>query len=286
MEVNMKFDIPSQYFKNDTAYHHYGSDYRANIFGCGFLNKKSSSCTETNTIFQHFAVVLILNGKGVHVDNEGNKTKIFPGCMIQRIPDMVQSLYINPDSNWLEFFICISKDLHRALIPMNMLDSNQNVLYPGVSKAIFSRFIKFHDSMKRVTQTELNLLIPEALRLILTLYEMHKENSGNSNDREIVRQACLLLSQLHTARNTPKEIASSLGVGYEKFRKLFKNQIGMSPGYYVIQRRMDHAKTLLIETNKDIKEIAIELGFPDTCSFSKQFKHMEGVSPSEFRDIY
>ena len=59
--------------------------------------------------------------------------------------------------------------------------------------------------------------------------------------------------------------------------------MGISPHNYVIQKRMDIAKTYLIDKNKSIKEIAVDLGFADTYAFSKQFRKCVGLSPSEFR---
>ncbi|HWT74185.1 MAG TPA: AraC family transcriptional regulator [Mobilitalea sp.] len=282
----MPFEIPVEAFRNDTIYHQFGSDYRSNILGCGFLNKKNNSCKEANIVFSHYGAVLVLSGKGVHVDEEGNETEVFPGCLIQRIPEKHQSLFIHPDGSWLEFFICISKNMYDALISMDLLDSRQNVLYPGLSRAIFDRFNEFLDLMKHTHPTEINMLIPEALKIILMLHSLHKENISNSKDREIVHKACLILTKPSSYDCSIQDLARELGIGYEKFRKLFKKQVGVSPGCFVMQKRMDVAKTYLIEKSKSVKEIAVELGFSDAYAFSKQFRQSVGISPSEFRRVY
>jgi AraC-like DNA-binding protein len=93
----------------------------------------------------------------------------------------------------------------------------------------------------------------------------------------------MLLAKPSSYKVPIANIAEDLNIGYEKFRKIFKDIMGVSPHSYVIQKRMDIAKTYLIDKNKSIKEIALELGFADAYAFSKQFRKCVGLSPSEFR---
>ncbi len=281
----MPFIIPQEAFRNDRIYHNFGTDY-SNVVGCGFLNKIGKDCWENNTIFRHYAIVLVLSGKAKQIDEEGKETEIKPGCLIQRIPDKQQSLIIDSDGSWLEFFICISASMYEALISMNLLDKEQNVLYPGINRAIYDECNTLLNSMKKTHPSEIDILLPEALKIILILHRLHKEKGTSSKDRELIKKACLLLSKPTAYHESVLEVAKELGIGYEKFRKLFKNQVGVSPGNYVLQKRMDYAKTCLMEKNKSIKEIAIELGFSDAYAFSKQFRNMVGVAPSEFRKYY
>ena len=50
---------------------------------------------------------------------------------------------------------------------------------------------------------------------------------------------------------------------------------------YVIQK----AKNILLRSNQSISEIAFDLGFEYTQSFSRLFKNKTGLSPVEFRSI-
>lgn len=281
----MTFSIPVEAFQNDAIYHQFGSDY-TNLFGCGYLNKKNKDCNEDNIIFRHYGIVVVLSGNGVYIDEEGTKTQINPGCLIQRIPDKSQTLSINPDGTWLEFFICIGKEMYEALLGMELLDCRQDILFPGLSHAMLERLEEFHMQMKESCPTEINILIPKALEIILMLHTMHRENNSNSIERELIKKACLILSAPSATNMSMKDVAKELGMGYEKFRKLFKQQMTISPANYLMQKRMDLAKTFLITNSKSIKEIALELGFTDAYAFSKQFSKNVGISPSQFRKIY
>ena len=52
---------------------------------------------------------------------------------------------------------------------------------------------------------------------------------------------------------------------------------------YVISLRINHAKLLLSETDQSVTDIALECGYTDFNYFSKQFKKLTHLSPSEFR---
>jgi len=277
--------IPSELYRNDTVYHQFGSDY-ANLFGCGFLNKTGKACREECNIYKHYGAVLILGGEGIHIDEDGTETRIYPGNLIQRIPDKVQTLLIQPDGKWLEFFICIGKDMYYSLLSMGLLDSRQSILNPGISRALLDGFQELLCHMKTAPPEEINMLIPEALKIILLLHSLHRENNGSSKEREIIRKACAILAEPSSYRVSIKEMAKDLGIGYEKFRKLFKEQTGLPPGNYVMQKRMDVARTRLLDKNKSVKEIAIELGFSDSYAFSKQFKSVTGISPVNYRRVH
>jgi len=63
----------------------------------------------------------------------------------------------------------------------------------------------------------------------------------------------------------------------------FRKHLVSSPIDYLIQTRLGHAKSLLLNRNFSIREIAERVGYLDFYHFSKIFKKHTGHSPSEFR---
>ena len=68
--------------------------------------------------------------------------------------------------------------------------------------------------------------------------------------------------------------------------KLFAEIEGVGFSDYLIQVRMDRAKTLLTDYRKRIYEIAGEVGYQDVKHFMKAFKKQAGMTPSEYREKY
>lgn len=67
---------------------------------------------------------------------------------------------------------------------------------------------------------------------------------------------------------------------------IFKKNTGMTFSEYLIICRMEEAKKLLVQTDKSITEIAEELKYQNSKSFSKMFMKSVGLKPSEYRKIY
>jgi len=80
-----------------------------------------------------------------------------------------------------------------------------------------------------------------------------------------------------------KEIASSVCMSYDNFRRKFKHQSGLSPNQYFIKLKIEKAKESLVFSALEIKEIAETLGFSDPYYFSRVFKEWEGMSPVRYR---
>ena len=68
----------------------------------------------------------------------------------------------------------------------------------------------------------------------------------------------------------------------ETFRKRFVAEVGMPPLSYVLHCKMERAKELLRDQNCSVREAGAEVGMQDPYHFSKQFKHIVGISPSAF----
>jgi AraC-like DNA-binding protein len=80
-----------------------------------------------------------------------------------------------------------------------------------------------------------------------------------------------------------EKYCSQYGVGYENFRKRFRLKIGVSPGRYIINRRIDAACEMLRMSKTPISEIAFSLGYASPFEFSAQFKKTIGISPNHYR---
>jgi len=72
-----------------------------------------------------------------------------------------------------------------------------------------------------------------------------------------------------------------LSVDY--IRHEFKKHYGVSPLQYLIKKRVDYAKHLLITSPMSIKQVAYQCGFENEYYFSRLFKKLTGISPRQYR---
>jgi AraC-like DNA-binding protein len=67
------------------------------------------------------------------------------------------------------------------------------------------------------------------------------------------------------------------------FARAFKRSFGMPPHRLHTARRIERAKTLLAQPTLSITEIALEVGFGETSSFTAAFRRLVGCTPSSYR---
>ena len=82
------------------------------------------------------------------------------------------------------------------------------------------------------------------------------------------------------------EIAAAFGYNEKYISHRFAEVCGIPLKQYILKTKMDQANYMLTDTNKSISEIAKELGFPDSHNFSRTYKKITGLSPSEYRNTF
>lgn len=80
----------------------------------------------------------------------------------------------------------------------------------------------------------------------------------------------------------------SKNVGLSKYHliRVFKSAFSITPYHYHLFLKVHHAKKHLLNGSYNLETIAYLCGFNDVFAFSKTFKKMLGITPSEFRRRY
>ena len=82
------------------------------------------------------------------------------------------------------------------------------------------------------------------------------------------------------------DISSMLGFNSSYFSGLFKKETGENFSDYLAQVRINQAKQLLVQETLPVADIAEAVGYTDLKYFSKLFKRLAGINPTEFRKLY
>jgi AraC family transcriptional regulator, exoenzyme S synthesis regulatory protein ExsA len=85
---------------------------------------------------------------------------------------------------------------------------------------------------------------------------------------------------------TTEELARTAAMSVSKFKRVFKNHFGVTPGKWLQEQRIARAIAMLSGENKTISEIAFQLGYSDVASFSKAFKKSTSKNPSDYLKNY
>ena len=80
-----------------------------------------------------------------------------------------------------------------------------------------------------------------------------------------------------------QEIADYVGINRSYLYTVFKDKSGISPKEYLTRFRVRQAKSLLKETALPVSAVAASVGYEDNLYFSKVFRRVSGISPTEYR---
>lgn len=75
------------------------------------------------------------------------------------------------------------------------------------------------------------------------------------------------------------DIAYHVGVSRRHLERLFKQNLNVVPSRYYLELRLQHAKQLLVKTDKPIAEVGVACGFTTAPHFSTTYKGFFGLSP-------
>jgi AraC family transcriptional regulator len=79
------------------------------------------------------------------------------------------------------------------------------------------------------------------------------------------------------------EIAAAAHLSPFHFARAFKRSTGLSPHQYVMRRRIERARELLVGTELSVGVVARRVGFSSPSHFTQQFRRIVGLAPSAFR---
>ena len=114
----------------------------------------------------------------------------------------------------------------------------------------------------------------------------HQGNSSNAPKKMDISLVKSFLDVHYSEKLSLESVASHFFIDKHYLARLFKEQYGVTLVTYLQQVRITHAKRMLRFTDKSIEEIGRECGIGELNYFSRVFKKLEGVSPSEFRRVW
>lgn len=118
-------------------------------------------------------------------------------------------------------------------------------------------------------------------RYYFFFYRMYNINSSEDYGR--CEKFFLLLEENFLKERDVDFYAKSLNISKGHLNLLLKKKTGKTIRYHIDSRLLVASKQLLLETNKSIETIARELKFRNSAAFSKFYRKMTGLTPSESR---
>lgn len=102
-------------------------------------------------------------------------------------------------------------------------------------------------------------------------------------DTRRVAKAIIKMEQQLEDNLSPDDLSKMCGLSRRQFFRVFKQCTGQTPSEYLLHLRLRRAERLLRDHIMSVTEVAFAAGFNDSNYFSKSFKKIYGITPSEYR---
>jgi AraC-like DNA-binding protein len=113
--------------------------------------------------------------------------------------------------------------------------------------------------------------------------EKRKSAQVTARDRRRAVETALWLDAHSDQPIDLDDAAAEADVSPFHFLRMFSRVLGVTPHQYLVRSRLRHAARLLAEDNRDVTDIAYDVGFGDLSNFVRTFHRAAGVSPLKFR---
>lgn len=130
----------------------------------------------------------------------------------------------------------------------------------------------------------LQMMLKRYLIMCTRIFKTQTNYPKRKRESELVREFNFLVEQHYKTKFSVADYAQLLHKSPKTISNLFSKLGSKSALQYIQERRLLEAKRQLMHTEKQIQEIAFDIGFDDIHAFSRFFKTKEGISPTSFRE--
>ncbi|AZV56186.1 response regulator [Clostridium sp. AWRP] len=141
--------------------------------------------------------------------------------------------------------------------------------------------------LKPVRPSNLKASINKALK---SIDNFDSRKIANLKSKEIsestIKTAIKYIDNNYTQDIKLNTVANFVHLNPQYLSRYFKQKMGVTFTQYITNLRLENAKKLLVNTDKSITQIAMEVGYTDIAYFSKVFFKNENKSPYKFKMSY
>ncbi|WOO40609.1 AraC family transcriptional regulator [Rubellicoccus peritrichatus] len=228
-------------------------------------------------------MIYCINGSGsIEIDNFQHKMRKGHAALIpHNTPHIYRSSRKDP---WSIFWIHFAGSQKALAIESLGLSRAKPLLFVPDSAKVRNAFEDIYACLKyQYSDAGLLATTSELMRLLSILKLHYGAPQKQENEDRILSTIGFMQQHVHL-QLTLEELATQAALSIPHYSKLFRRCTSKSPMAYFSQLKIRKACELLQQTEEPVQHIALQLGYDDPFYFSRLFKKLQGVSPSEYRN--
>lgn len=237
----------------------------------------------TGRVLNEYQLIYLAEGSGTFESRLTGPIRVAAGDAFLLFPGEWHTYAPDSKTGWKEYWIGLKGMLPDAWRKQGLISPASPILHAEYSDEIISNYNKAIEIASEQKSSYQQALSGLSVRIITeVLYHARNKAFMEARSDEHMLRAKNYISEKE-GNTSPEEVASSIGMGYSRFRKLFKEYTGLSPARYILEIRMAKARELLTNTDMQIQEIAWKLGFENADYFTTAFRRICSVTPNVYR---
>ncbi len=128
--------------------------------------------------------------------------------------------------------------------------------------------------------------IGSQLQMAIDIYQKEIQKNAQLPEMKGIRTMKEYMQRHFSENLTLEDIAGSAFLSTSYASRIFKKEQKLSIMDYLRKIRISEAKKILRESNLQIEEIAVKVGYADSSYFTKVFRKTENMTPSQYRQTY
>ncbi|HWV74178.1 MAG TPA: AraC family transcriptional regulator [Pseudosphingobacterium sp.] len=235
-------------------------------------------------MLKEYQLVFIAAGHGSFKTEHLGEVPINPGSVFLLFPDTWHTFRPLEKSGWEEYWVGFNGPYAEYLMGQDCFNPNFPLIHMGFNLEFLDIFIRLLETLKGEGIAYCQIASCLTIQLLGLTYAaaLLKKSPQNRKEHIINNIRFKMHDSLHTNINLD-ELAAQHNVSYTWFRKAFKELIGISPGQYLLNLKLEKSCKMLKESELTISEIAFATGFASEYHFSKIFKKKLKMAPSLYK---
>lgn len=259
--------------------------------GAGYPSVNHPSSYQFSTgkgrVLNEYQLIYISRGKGWFQSRSIRKTEIQEGMFFILFPGEWHNYYPDPHTGWCESWIGFYGANMDNRCKGGFFTPEKTIFNAGIQDEILSLFKKAV-RISQEQQAGYQQMLAGIVNFLLGIaYSENRRVSFEEMKISNTINKAKIFIQEHVNQNiTCEQIADETGIGYSKFRRIFKDYTGFTLAQYVKEIRLNKARDLLTHSDLSCQEIAYSLGFESPAYFNTVFKKEQGMTPNEYRRLF
>jgi len=302
-------DVPGM-LSDQEGIHNYTMALRAQRPHFGIHDQSNCLPNPAPHRHEYFQIYVNLKGSTTHYLGSGQRP-IKPGTVSFVMPFRVHYIPNLPDGRF--YVINASKGLLLPALDMDVLEMEEVPLHraPELAPFRFQGFMDFvfrgkdasrlealcrsmaDEAARQDTASDM-LIRGYLLELIGLVWRRYGDALSDHEARGLhlqSRRQAVLRFVRHITRNLRQELtlantAEACYLSPTHLAHLLKKETGKTFLEIVTERRIDHAKSLLVFTDMPVGEVCENAGFTDLSHFARRFRQIVGLSPTEYKKLH